>query len=273
MRTKSSHAVAPALPFSERATLPQLGELIALMHKGKISNSYMQDFIRFRLADKSKDEPAEKLSAMELSDWVEKLTRELYPHAVNEILEIVAPFMDPALDVEFKSPPTNRILSTSEPDYEVLVKRAVFWQHVSVVRVHVVSKKEDVPEFRGKSIKRVVEEEVLKDAVNTRIALDATFGQSAKQIVRGSYLDDHIGKQYQNIAAVNYEVIRWHEIGTIAGSVIAAIEKAIAFAACGDTTRVNQLVTFLDLQRSGFPVYHIEDHEATVHILCAKLQN
>jgi len=272
MNKASSHAATQALPASEPlATLPQLGELVALMDAKKISRSYMQDFIRFRLTNKPKNEvPTEKSSFMQLPDWVEKLTRELYPHAVNEILEIVRPFMSPTLDVEFKSPPTKKILSTSEPDYEVLAKRAVFWQHVSVVRLHIISKKEEVPEYRGKTLRSIVEEEVLKDAMNTRRALDATFGQSAKRIVRDSYLHDHISKQYQNIAAVSYEVIRWHEIGIVAGSVIAAIEKAIAFAACGDATRVNQLVAFLDLQRSGFPLFHIEDHEATVHILCAR---
>lgn len=271
--SKTPHAAtrAPQQAEGPKATLPQLGELVAQMNKGLVGRDYMQDFLRRRLV---RPGPVQAVLPPEpatnaLLTKVEEIAREHYPHAVNEILEVVAPFCDPNLDLEFK-PYTNG-------DHERVMK-SLFWLRPHEIQaIQVVSLRREydkpakpLPPMKGDHFGNHVGERMFAEVFRTYNLLNTVSDEGAKGIVYGEHgLYCHLHKRFEATGVARYNLLGDSEAGRdIMGGIAVALTKAILFAVTGDKARLAQAVNFLDFQRSGHPVYHWHENVVFVFALC-----
>jgi hypothetical protein len=258
-----------------KATLLQLRDLITLMSEGKIAWEYMQDFLRPQVARLASIASSGKFVLGDILLQAEKITREHYPHAVSEIMEVLAPFCDPYLDLEFK--PLNQTKQMKVPEHELNLSRVrdvLFWLPVKRVK----------PLFLGANYHPLGSREVpcqgepFGNQMSKMFAkLFWTYGNlktlrhKAGEIIHGSGLHDHIGYSLNATTAVRYRRIvpYEHEYRGILYSIIGALDNAIILASTKrEEERLKKAVDFLNYQRSGQPICHWYD--GTAYFLAAK---
>lgn len=277
---KTSHAAARAPQQAQEptATLSQLRELLAQYEKNSVPRDYMQDFLRRRLVRPGPIVTVQPPPAPNpILTFIEGIAREHYPHTVNEILEIVAPFCDPELDLEFQ-PYSNTERLENE------VKEALFWLQVNEVhpvllanyRCH-AEKVPGVGELKGKKFQNCIHEDMFADVLKTYDLLNTVSREGAHSILygalEGSSVYNHLNQRLGEAGAFRYQLLgniyQW-EGSAIVGSVTAALERAILFTVTGDQQRLQQTLKFLTFQRSGRPVYHW--HDGVAYILALHKQ-
>lgn len=272
--SKTPHAAVRAPQQAERpkATLPQLGELVAQMNKGQVDRDYMQDFLRRRLVRLGPvqavlpPEPAPNA----LLAKMEEIAREHYPHAVEEILEVVAPFCDPHLDLEFKPFKQGTLVNGCSFD----VQRALFWLKVTRVEVWTlchprVPDKSPPPRSPDEKLCNRVYREMFTDVFRTYDLLNTVSEEGVnKMLCLNVGLYRHVNARFKATGAFRYglldDCIDLEGMSILTG-ILSALEKAIIFAVTGDKARLAHVVNFLTFQRSGHPVYHW--HEGTAYVL------
>ncbi len=289
---KSRHAAvrAPRTVNEPMATLSQLKELVAQMDKEEVSRRYMQDFLRRRLVGPS-DAPT-VVPATRDNEWLraaETTAREHYPHAVTEILELVAPWCDPDLDLEFKPKVADDVHSRQElekgRELKADVKKALFWLHVQeVTQVVIRMPKPWVPictreviggnpsderEPDWESIERADMSHHVDllhaDVFRTYKHLDPDFDTGAHIILGISGIGNLLHRAMSTTGAARYGLISDGMWGSMMRSIEDALRKAIVFASKGDQKRAEQLLPFLAQQRSGRPI--VCYHEGTAFVL------
>lgn len=276
--SKTPHAAtrAPQQAEKPKATLPQLGELVAQMERGLVDRDYMQDFLRHRLVRPC---PVQAVQPPEpapntLLAKVKEIAREHYPHAVSEILEVVAPFCDPNLDLEFKPFKQGTLLNGCSFD----VQRALFWLEVQKVEVLALRHpcapdKAPQPKSAGEKLCNRVYNDMFADVFQTYSHLNTVSDEGAHGIIHSVDIFRHMGARFRATGASRYglleDCIDFEGLSIITG-IASALRKAILFAVTGDKARLAQVVNFLNFQRSGHPVYHWHEGTAYVLALCEK---
>lgn len=282
MPAKATHAIERA-PQVELATLSQLKELVALYERKhpRLTKPYMQDFLRFRLTPQAAV-PIIPENTQPVNDHLAKaeaVCREHCPDVVNEVLDLLAPFCDPSLSLEF------RVLSEKELEqYQYTVMRALFWTKVQSVVIRHISPALGSETFYALPAEPIsIEDDLRKHAltqeVEVRKTLDSKFGTKSHAILEAAHLY-HLPSHAEQDAswglirdrltasmACKYRLLRGPEEWIIFQSILAALYRSIDFMIVGDHERAALFTNFLAMQRSGAPVVY--NNQGEVVVLCA----
>lgn len=252
-----------------KATLRQVSELVGLVDRGKISRQYMQDFLRFRLGSNSVETrvaPADN----ELLNKIESSAREHFPGQVNEILEVVAPWCDANLSMEFSRPsPDDRFgirraagVETVRLAHEALVGWYPYRTTVELVQLD--------PEYAtdpkiGDRVchcrdlaSMVLAERMFTKQFETVCLADHRLDKGIGTL--GLYeVFKHVRHAMFMTGACKHQLLRGFEIERIGGSILEALYRAVAFAVIGDEEKLEIVQKFLSFQRSGTPIVAVGD--------------
>jgi hypothetical protein len=255
-------ARAPRSAKEQPATLPQLKELVGQIHGGLIGRDYMQDFLKHRLIRPDEVAPA-SLPVLEnqLLREVEDIVQEHYPDKSMEIMELVAPFCDPALDLEFQ-PEKNRLGKTRLAQ----IGDELFWLTVKDVKVvtisggtHLMSDRDlvgDEIKFRDLAHMSELVEQMFAKEFETYKHLDSEFDSAANKIA--VTISDRVRSAMYSTGAMRYRLIQDRVQTAVTSSIYEALLKSIVLLGRGDRVRANKILPFLARQRSGNPIvcYH-----------------
>lgn len=262
---RASHAAerAPQQADEPKATLSQLGELVAQMEKGKIGRYYLQAFLRKELVRESQAVLVPR-EGNALLARIEEVARRYYPHAVNEILKIAAPWCDPHLDLELRPMRSEKVLSEQirnamgrwfSPQQLYLCRLSKSYIECGMPGGEILQGES----FGNRSAR------IYSDVFKTHEHLNPALFNQITKLVYGEgemrekeNLADHLEKRIDETGAVKYGIISRHrsEGSGIFGSIIFALMKAMQFAVVDDRERLEHMLRFLDFQRSGNPVFH-----------------
>lgn len=252
-----------------KATLRQVSELIGLVDRGKISRQYMQDFLRFRLGNNSVETfvaPAEN----ELLHKIESSAREHFPGQVNEILEVVSPWCDANLSMEFSRPtPDDEFgirggagVETRRLAHEALEGWYRYMTEVELVQLNAEyvtdPKIGERVRLSSNRVSMAVAEHMFAKQFETVCLAD-------HRLRRGiGALDLHQVWKHVNHAvcmtgACKHQVLRGFEINWISESISETLSMAVAFAVIGDERHLKIAQKFLSFQRSGTPIVAVGD--------------
>lgn len=261
-------ARAPRSAQEQPATLLQLKDLVGQMDAHKISRTYMQDFLRHKLVrpEEVVENPHSAL-VNKLQLEVEDIVREHYPEAAAEIMELVAPFCDPAFSLEFRP-----MLRSHVPPLLGSVREALFWLDLEEVKVVTIS--------AGRRL--MSDKDVIGDGVQYRDIVDMrewVAKMFAKEFETYKHLDSqfdigsakimfmlyhHLTDAMHSTGAVRYHLIADRVEGAVVGSIYEALRKAIVLLGRGDQVRVKRILPFIACQRSGNPIVCYHDRTAYV---------
>lgn len=261
-------------------------ELFAQIERGKITRTSLQAFLRPKMAIPSpiQEEKVDPNPYRQFLEAVEFKCLEFHPDIVNDVMELVAPFADPNLDFEFK----DLVYSDTEPkNLARQISESVFWRKPTTLVFHHLNARhmrEDGRLYRAGphdwySPVGVEIENLFSEETKMRQMLDVNFGAGAKAIARNLEHSLLIGRgadsdlkagngRFEKTRACYYEVMDDRDAWVIQHSIIAAIQKCIAFLAVGDLERGTKLKPFLEIQRSGTPIVWVGAQGKQLHVLC-----
>lgn len=274
----TTHAAdrAPQQAEQPKATLGQLAELVGLMEAGKIDRQYLQRFLRFKLKDQTEALlESSPTPENELLRRFEAVARKYFPAQVNEILEVVAPWCDPNLDMEFKGPEgidlnfvRGRLANAA---FEVIRPWYPWIRYAMVVELDHSYAMGNGPDSvsarlrKGEAINHAVDDHMFKEEariISTSKSLSAGISEFPLQDVWVKVKGD-LNLTYH----ARMKMLHGYEHERITISILNALRRAMVFAVHGDQQELADIRQFLDFQRSGHPIVSIVDDKTRVCVL------
>jgi hypothetical protein len=274
----SSHTVQTTAV--ESPTPDQMKQFWVLVGRKIIHKGNLQDFLRNAYLDPQTVTMLTQLleTAKGGNPYAESLQRveaacmQYHPEIINDVLEVCAPYADPAADFE---PRDMRELDFYTGDCQApgklfrQVQDALFWVDVKSLALHHVSAR-----FVQNGAIHVAEhvtpdktvgaeiEGLFNEGLNVRRLLDSEFDRGAKQITAEA---DPLFVRAIHTKARHFELIPTWDSNAILRSITTAFKKFVTLLAVGDTKNGMKFKPFLKFQTKGTPIICQKDGD--VHML------
>jgi len=264
-----------------KATLRQVAELLGLIEQGRVERQYMQDFLRFRLGRLPAGAQVSLVSEGEgeLLLAIEARARKHFPGHVNEILDLLRPWCDPKLNMEFVRPQKNSHVQYDRSGVtKALAEEALRgWYPYSVkVQVMELGRKYAADLEAIEKVRTMTHLDCLvRDYMSPRVVEVVLAGNhNIATGVNAIGLSDDVWRSVcgaiSRTGASRHRVLWGFESERIEGSITVALRCALVFIVTGDDAKLSVTKRFLDFQRSGTPLVAVEDGHAVV--LCAPVE-
>jgi hypothetical protein len=249
-----------------------------LVGNGKIYKGNFQDFLRNVYLDPQTVTMLTQLLEVakggnphaEHLQRVEAACMQYHPELINDVLEVCAPYADPAADFE---PRDLRELDYYTGDSEAAgklicrVQEALFWVEVKSLALHHISARfvkggaVCVTEHPDKTIGAEIQG-LFNAGLDVRRLLDSEFDKGAGRIVAEA---DSLFIRAVKTKARHFELVSTWDSNAILKSITIALTKFVTLLAVGDTKNGTKLKSFLKFQAKGTPIIYQEDGE--VHMI------